>query len=82
MAHEPGRENCPWAPDTVAVAASARLRVRAFGPAPLRSALSRAIHIPRGIDVTAAGRLLVRSLCMLFDHYLPHQNLQRFSRVI
>lgn len=54
MAHEPGRENCPWAPDTVAVAASARLRVRAFGPAPLRSALSRAIHIPRGIDVTAA----------------------------
>ncbi|PWU31387.1 oxygen-independent coproporphyrinogen III oxidase [Pseudomonas sp. RW407] len=37
---------------------------------------------PRGIDVTAAGRLLVRSLCMLFDHYLPHQNLQRFSRVI
>lgn len=36
----------------------------------------------QGIDVTAAGRLLVRSLCMLFDHYLPGQNLQRFSRVI
>ncbi|WP_160286663.1 oxygen-independent coproporphyrinogen III oxidase [Pseudomonas sp. QL9] len=35
-----------------------------------------------GIDVTAAGRLLVRSLCMLFDRYLPEQNLQRFSRVI
>lgn len=37
---------------------------------------------PQGIDVTAAGRLLVRSLCMLFDRYLPEQNLQRFSRVI
>lgn len=36
----------------------------------------------RGIDVSAAGRLLVRSLCMLFDRYLPMQNLQRFSRVI
>ncbi|MOA29907.1 Oxygen-independent coproporphyrinogen-III oxidase [compost metagenome] len=35
-----------------------------------------------GIDVTAAGRLLVRSICMLFDHYLPMQNIQRFSRVI
>ena len=37
---------------------------------------------PRGIDVSASGRLLVRSLCMLFDRYLPMQNLQRFSRVI
>jgi len=37
---------------------------------------------PRGIDVSASGRLLVRSLCMLFDRYLPTQNLQRFSRVI
>lgn len=36
----------------------------------------------RGIDVNASGRLLVRSLCMLFDRYLPMQNLQRFSRVI
>ncbi|SDH82686.1 oxygen-independent coproporphyrinogen III oxidase [Pseudomonas panipatensis] len=36
----------------------------------------------RGIDVTPAGRLLVRTLCMLFDHYLPTQSLQRFSRVI
>ncbi|MBO3275396.1 oxygen-independent coproporphyrinogen III oxidase [Pseudomonas schmalbachii] len=35
-----------------------------------------------GIDVTPAGRLLVRSICMLFDHYLPMQNIQRFSRVI
>ncbi len=35
-----------------------------------------------GIDVKPAGRLLVRSVCMLFDHYLSEQNLQRFSRVI
>ncbi|WP_271408327.1 oxygen-independent coproporphyrinogen III oxidase [Pseudomonas sp. Q1-7] len=34
------------------------------------------------IDVLPAGRLLVRSLCMLFDHYLVGQNPQRFSRVI
>ncbi|MNE12792.1 Oxygen-independent coproporphyrinogen-III oxidase [compost metagenome] len=34
------------------------------------------------IDVLPAGRLLVRSLCMLFDHYLAGQNQQRFSRVI
>ena len=36
----------------------------------------------QGIDVRPGGRLLVRSLCMLFDHYLEQQNLQRFSRVI
>ncbi|WP_437880526.1 oxygen-independent coproporphyrinogen III oxidase [Pseudomonas sp. LRF_L74] len=36
----------------------------------------------RAIDVRPAGRLLVRSLCMLFDHYLEQQNIQRFSRVI
>lgn len=41
------------------------------------------IHLDeRGIDITAAGRLLVRSVCMLFDRYLPQQNIQRFSRVI
>jgi oxygen-independent coproporphyrinogen III oxidase len=34
------------------------------------------------IEVLPAGRLLVRSLCMLFDRYLSEQNLQRFSRVI
>ncbi|CAD5377062.1 coproporphyrinogen III oxidase, SAM and NAD(P)H dependent, oxygen-independent [Pseudomonas sp. OF001] len=37
---------------------------------------------PRGIDITAAGRLLVRSVCMLFDRYLPMLDTQRFSRVI
>ncbi|KRP58864.1 oxygen-independent coproporphyrinogen III oxidase [Pseudomonas trivialis] len=36
----------------------------------------------RGIRVLPAGRLLVRSLCMLFDAYLAQQNRQRFSRVI
>ncbi|MCU1718732.1 oxygen-independent coproporphyrinogen III oxidase [Pseudomonas sp. 5P_3.1_Bac2] len=35
-----------------------------------------------GIQVQPAGRLLVRSLCMLFDRYLSSVNQQRFSRVI
>jgi oxygen-independent coproporphyrinogen-3 oxidase len=34
------------------------------------------------IEVKPAGRLLVRSLCMLFDHYLHEASQQRFSRVI
>lgn len=37
---------------------------------------------PKGIDILPAGRLLVRSVCMLFDHYLEEQNRQRFSRII
>ncbi|HCF2702134.1 TPA: oxygen-independent coproporphyrinogen III oxidase [Pseudomonas aeruginosa] len=36
----------------------------------------------KGIDITSSGRLLVRSICMLFDRYLPSLNRQRFSRVI
>ncbi|MDE1194092.1 MAG: oxygen-independent coproporphyrinogen III oxidase [Pseudomonas sp.] len=36
----------------------------------------------QGIRVTPAGRLLVRSVCMVFDAYLNLQNRQRFSRVI
>jgi oxygen-independent coproporphyrinogen-3 oxidase len=36
----------------------------------------------RGIDVRPTGRLLIRSLCMLFDHYLSEHSRQRFSRVI
>ena len=36
----------------------------------------------QSIEVRPAGRLLVRSLCMLFDHYLNEQSRQRFSRVI
>jgi oxygen-independent coproporphyrinogen III oxidase len=36
----------------------------------------------QGIRVLPAGRLLVRSVCMVFDTYLEHQNRQRFSRVI
>ncbi|MGQ7958319.1 oxygen-independent coproporphyrinogen III oxidase [Pseudomonas sp. SP16.1] len=34
------------------------------------------------IEVLPAGRLLVRSLCMLFDRYLNEHTRQRFSRVI
>ncbi len=34
------------------------------------------------IRVLPAGRLLVRSVCMVFDAYLAEQNRQRFSRVI
>lgn len=36
----------------------------------------------RGIDILPTGRLLVRSVCMLFDHYLTPETTQRFSRVI
>ena len=36
----------------------------------------------QGIDVKPAGRLLVRSLCMLFDRYMCEKSQQRFSRVI
>ena len=36
----------------------------------------------QGIEVLPHGRLLVRSLCMLFDHYLAKVNRERFSRVI
>ena len=35
-----------------------------------------------GISVLPAGRLLVRSVCMVFDAYLDLSNRQRFSRVI
>ena len=35
-----------------------------------------------GIEVQPSGRLLVRSVCMVFDAYLTQQNRQRFSRVI
>lgn len=35
-----------------------------------------------GIEVLPAGRLLVRSVCMVFDAYLTQQNRQRFSRVV
>jgi oxygen-independent coproporphyrinogen-3 oxidase len=34
------------------------------------------------ISVLPAGRLLVRSVCMVFDAYLQHLSHQRFSRVI
>lgn len=34
------------------------------------------------IQVLPAGRLLVRSVCMVFDAYLEQHNRQRFSRVI
>ena len=36
----------------------------------------------QSISVQPAGRLLVRSLCMLFDRYLSEQSSRHFSRVI
>ena len=36
----------------------------------------------QGIQILSAGRLLTRSVCMLFDHYLTEQSRQGFSRVI
>jgi oxygen-independent coproporphyrinogen-3 oxidase len=35
-----------------------------------------------GIDIRPTGRLLARSVCMLFDGYLNAQSRQQFSRVI
>lgn len=40
------------------------------------------ILTPGGIRVMAAGRLLVRSICMLFDAYQSDASQQRFSRII
>ncbi len=37
---------------------------------------------PPGIQVPAAGRLLIRNICMVFDRYLSHASEPRFSRVI
>lgn len=34
------------------------------------------------LTIHSSGRLLVRSVCMLFDNYLTQEVLQRFSRVI
>ncbi|WP_373186748.1 oxygen-independent coproporphyrinogen III oxidase [Halopseudomonas sp.] len=36
----------------------------------------------RGIRILAAGRLLVRSVCMVFDAYQAVDNNQRYSRII
>lgn len=35
-----------------------------------------------GIQVTNAGRLLIRRICMVFDEYLPQNNLIRYSKII
>jgi len=34
------------------------------------------------LTITTSGRLLARSICMLFDRYLQEKNTNRFSRVI
>ncbi|VAX06897.1 Coproporphyrinogen III oxidase, oxygen-independent [hydrothermal vent metagenome] len=35
-----------------------------------------------GIQVLPRGRLLIRNICMVFDHYLSQKNETKFSRVI
>ncbi|GAA0785974.1 oxygen-independent coproporphyrinogen III oxidase [Marinobacterium sediminicola] len=42
------------------------------------------VHLsPTGIEVTPAGRLLIRRICMAFDAYIPKkQHSQNFSRII
>lgn len=37
---------------------------------------------PDGFTVTPAGRMLVRTICMVFDNHLRNQTAKRFSRVI
>lgn len=36
----------------------------------------------RGLEVTEIGRLLIRNIAMLFDHYLPKKEERRFSKTI
>ncbi|MBD3669954.1 MAG: oxygen-independent coproporphyrinogen III oxidase [Gammaproteobacteria bacterium] len=36
----------------------------------------------KGIEVQAAGKLLIRNVCMVFDKYLRQKQAQRFSKVI
>lgn len=36
----------------------------------------------QGLHVSAAGRLLIRNICMVFDRYLRDKSQQRFSKVI
>lgn len=36
----------------------------------------------QGIEVTSAGRLLIRNICMVFDKYLAQKQQQQFSKVI
>ncbi len=35
-----------------------------------------------GIKVSNAGRLLIRRICMVFDEYLPQNNLIRYSKIM
>ncbi|TDV67900.1 oxygen-independent coproporphyrinogen III oxidase [Pseudomonas sp. LP_7_YM] len=52
-------------------------------PRLLTMATDGLIHLDAdSLRVTPAGRLLVRSICMVFDAYLDLQNRQRFSKVI
>jgi oxygen-independent coproporphyrinogen-3 oxidase len=37
---------------------------------------------PQHIEVSAAGRFLIRNICMVFDRYLREAETQRFSKVI
>jgi oxygen-independent coproporphyrinogen-3 oxidase len=34
------------------------------------------------LEVRTAGRMLVRNIAMVFDHYLGQQTLERFSRTV
>ena len=38
--------------------------------------------LPDRIEVTPAGKLLIRNICMVFDRYLRDRETQRFSKVI
>jgi len=39
-------------------------------------------QVENRVNVTPAGRLLIRNICMVFDRYLQGQDSQRFSKVI
>lgn len=78
---------CHFSLDFAAIEAAFAIDFRAYfseqWPQLARMASDGLIDLDaQGIRVSPAGRLLVRSICMVFDAYLTQQNRERFSRVI
>jgi oxygen-independent coproporphyrinogen-3 oxidase len=78
---------CHFSLDFAAIEAAFAIDFRAYfseqWPQLARMASDGLIELDaQGIRVSPAGRLLVRSICMVFDAYLTQQNRERFSRVI
>lgn len=78
---------CHFSLDFAAIEAAFAIDFRAYfseqWPQLARMASDGLIELDaQGIRVSPAGRLLVRSICMVFDAHLTQHNRERFSRVI